>query len=364
MGFESFLQNELHRQHLNLSESAWDIIDSDMHMFRDMPQAATFSSFLNLIFLNYYERSPSNLSNAAHRYRETCRHAIVSSNACRRLSAADANKLLDALAKQHIDQLGEEFLRLPKGSGRKFRLNNKAFQLICGIPDNSYNCRIYERPGKLLKAIFETYCRLPFAEREKLIFSEQADLIKTAMQMKALLKIRTLGEQTYYFIPYKIMTDLSSNFYYAAGYSAAENSDEANSGHYIASSFRLSRMKDIQRVYGQSACLTPEQKKELEESISAKGVQFLLRDMVTAQVKLTDAGVKKYQTQLHLRPPYAQIHPGQVYEFHTTKEQLLYYFFKFGKDAAVLSPESLREEFRQMYQEAADSYRQPVIKEL
>lgn len=351
MGFDEFLKNETHRQHLNLSESAWDIIDSDMRMFQNTLREVTLSGFLNLIFLNYYEKSPANLSNAIHAYREDCRQAMTSSKALHQISNSDMNAILDALTENRICRLKDQLLRFPKGTGRKFRLNNEAFQLIRSIPDNSYDCLIYGRPGKLLKALFETYCRLPFVEREKLVFSKRIDTIEMATHMKALLKLETLDGQAYHLIPYKILTDLSSNFNYVAGYSAA-----AGSHCYVASSFRLSRMSNLRCVPGQKAELTPAQKKELETSISSKGVQFLLRDFITAYVKLSNDGVRKYQTQLHLRPPYSQVHPDQVYEFQATKEQLLYYFFKFGKDAFVVSPQSLQKELRQMYQDALDCY--------
>ena len=58
----------------------------------------------------------------------------------------------------------------------------------------------------------------------------------------------------------------------------------------------------------------------------------------------------------HLRPRYSEIRDNNIYVFFCTKDQLEFFFFKFGKDAVILEPKSLAEEFKIKYEDAAKAY--------
>jgi predicted DNA-binding transcriptional regulator YafY len=59
---------------------------------------------------------------------------------------------------------------------------------------------------------------------------------------------------------------------------------------------------------------------------------------------------------LHRRPQISSELSPNTYEFISTKEQLEYYFFSFGKDAEILEPQELRDVFTQKYNEALQLY--------
>ena len=57
-----------------------------------------------------------------------------------------------------------------KGSSQKFRLSNKAYDLICSVPKDDFKTIIFKKPGIYLKVLFEEYSLLPPSEREKIFF--------------------------------------------------------------------------------------------------------------------------------------------------------------------------------------------------
>ena len=87
-----------------------------------------------------------------------------------------------------------------------------------------------------------------------------------------------------------------------------------------------------------------------------KGIPFLLNDVVEIGIRLTPEGISKYNSILHLRPPYTRKTKDGLYIFHSTEMQIEFYFLKFGKDAEVLYPQSLRNKFRLEYEKALKKY--------
>ena len=66
-----------------------------------------------------------------------------------------------------------------------------------------------------------------------------------------------------------------------------------------------------------------------------------------------------YDTITHLRPPFNEcVSNGDcwILTFSCTQMQADYYFFKFGAEAEVLTPTSLRNDFRKKYALANAQY--------
>ena len=63
MSFADFYINDTRKQHLNLSQYAWNVIESDLYLFSNGIEPLKISPFLNRIFLNYTEANlfPCNL---------------------------------------------------------------------------------------------------------------------------------------------------------------------------------------------------------------------------------------------------------------------------------------------------------------
>ncbi|WP_043923137.1 WYL domain-containing protein [Leadbettera azotonutricia] len=220
----------------------------------------------------------------------------------------------------------------------------------CG-EDYYYNQKI----GRYLKAVFEEYIELPYYKRERIFFFNEIREAKEAIQSGKRLKI-TPGNSdksvTYYLKPYRVMTDPQSTYYYLTGYSSkADSTDE-----YIPASFRISRIKEIKIMRGKSGKITRDQKLELENLLLKKGAPFLLGDVKSIKVMLTELGKKYYRQQLHLRPLYDEIIDGNIYVFNCSREQIKNYFIKFGKEALVIEPPDLKKYFRDFFLDSCNAY--------
>lgn len=244
-----------------------------------------------------------------------------------------------------------------KGTGKKFTLNKKSYELLCNIPDNSYETEIFKSPGKYLKAIFETYARLPYLQREEIFFHEILSEIEDSIRLKRTIRITT-GARQYEVLPYLITTDTLSAYHYLVGLSHPVDADDSAD---LCASFRISRIRKVQMNRNDQRLLKAEEKKQLDEQISEKGVQFLLTDVTKIRIRLSDEGVRKYHSQVHLRPPYQEKSDDNIFEFRCTSRQIEAYFFKFGKDAEILEPLDLKEKFAAEYKSAADLYEKKLL---
>ena len=50
------------KQHLNLSESAWQVVYDDIHNFYPTEEQESFSGFLNRVFKNFYQTAEATIS--------------------------------------------------------------------------------------------------------------------------------------------------------------------------------------------------------------------------------------------------------------------------------------------------------------
>ena len=91
----------------------------------------------------------------------------------------------------------------------------------------------------------------------------------------------------------------------------------------------------------------------------AAGAIFLSASRETVEVELTDDGLTYLYSRSVLRPakierlPYPNHHRIR---FKATKLHTFMYFFKFGKDAVIISPKSYRNFFITNYKEAVQKY--------
>ena len=363
MSFSEYITNESQRQHLNLSNTAWDIIDDDIYSFYSQNSGERgYSNFFNRIFLSWIGISPANLSSRLEKKKKEYR-LLLKENLYTDMKEEKIDILVRQLCDMYLREISQPLLSFPKGHGRKIRLNKETYLHLLRFSDDSPECRIYIKPGTYLKAVFETYCRLPYVERERIFFSRTFEVIRSALQLGLMIRAVTTAGKMYSVLPFGTGTDSNSNYHYLIGLSRPLNpdgSDVSPSPDYRCSSFRISRILHIQTDYRKIAKLTQQQKHFIEKEISEKGVQFLLNDSAEIRVRLTEGGVKKYNSILHLRPKYTSKTEENIYTFHITPMQAEFYFFKFGEDAEILSPADLRETFRRRYEEALGQYRNHV----
>ncbi|WP_456297519.1 hypothetical protein [Catonella morbi] len=103
--------------------------------------------------------------------------------------------------------------------------------------------------------------------------------------------------------------------------------------------------------------LTKSDIENIEKEIRNKGVQFMRGESHEIKIRLNEEGQKLYNRILHLRPKYVRIEEKNIYVFDCSLKQIEYYFFKFGKEAEIISPPQLREKFKNDHLEAYEVYK-------
>lgn len=332
------------KQHLNLSDYAYEIIHTDM---RSYGETASVSGFINRVIESFWDRADASISIAGKR--KCCELEALLNDIP---DSAEKNHMIERIVDEYTHRLLEQVKNYPKGKQLKFRLNNSNYEMLYleKCPEESY----YSSQGQYIKAILEEYARKTPCEREGIFYYDRLADIQDSIEREVILVVKTMNDALFEVKPYAVMTDTAGLYHYLVGLSESIKYPE---NPPKVASFRISRLKRIkQRAKSyRSGKITASQRAVIESQIQSKGVQFLLADNDSIAVRLTEAGVRKFQTQLHLRPVPVAVE-GNLYRFNCTNYQAEYYFFKFGKDAVVLEPESLRERFKNNYKAAFEQY--------
>lgn len=342
------------RNRLRLSKWAQMIIDADMMNFSIPPEKQ--NDFLNIILLHFYKEAAV----SKEFRRENIRTGYYEQ--LKGLSDTVLTKeQMDAVVSELTENELSHSYTLPefynKEQEREFiHLQNDVVELI--NKDLSSHHKIFENisVSTYLNSVIEEYTRKPYYERERIFFKEKFSTVQTAIDSDRTLRIRK-REKEYHVIPYKIIMPDSTQYNYIVGKSALLDENK-QPGVYKYACFRFTFTDSIEpeKIIKNTPPFSREDKKKIEEEIRQKGVQFLSFDIQSPiRVSFTDRGLKMYQKTYHMRPQYST-RDGNILTFLCTEEQMLRYLFKFGSDAVVLEPPSLRQKFQNRYRDAWKAY--------
>ena len=332
------------KQHLNLSTLAYDVVLSDMFTFGE----EKLSGFINTIFEYYAPVAEASIDQTLSRLSGELSKSISEVSGDERTK----KRVLDSLLLQKKRSLLEKTTSYESGRTFKFWLNKQNLEYL-SEPNSECNENLYyTKRGKYIKSVIEEYARLPYVTREKIYFSPFVDEIQHAIRTERQLRIVTDKDVVYRVYPYKVLSDPLSTANYLVGYCTRYGFPEDEKR---PCSFKISALKSVRLEKSKSAFLKNSAWEQLAQTITSRGVQFMVGSEAEIHVKLTDAGVSKYRRQTHLRPPLVRELDG-TYIFQCTTAQAEFYFFKFGKDAEILLPADLRERFKAMYEAAANIY--------
>lgn len=140
-------------------------------------------------------------------------------------------------------------------------------------------------------------------------------------------------------------------------------SSNKNQKQYQTASIRLSRIKSIDlrgETFG-SGRISEADKRKIESEIMVKGVEYLIGDTQQYIIRLTKRGEDMYNSIFHLRPIFdsskRNLDGNLEITITATEKQIRDYFFRFGKDAHIVSPEISRFAFLEEYNKATESYK-------
>ena len=347
MAFEKI--NDENKQHINLSATAMAVIENDMFSFNIKSR----SSFLNTVINNYKEKADASISLASARQRNLYEDIFQDS------SIDNKKEVIDLLIDDYVKNLKIKNNSYPKGVGIKFRIKNDNEEYLTGKKCNETGKKCNENQyygnnnvGKYLKALLEEYCSKSYLEREKIFFNSDFIEIEEAIKLKKKIMVELNNGDIKKIKPFKILTDPLAMYHYLIGYSINENGCGSKMQSF---SYRITNFKEVKKLE-EDMSISSEDQKRLSNEINKKGVQFMCDEICKIKVYLTDEGIIKYNRMLHLRPPHDINDKGNIYTFHCTLKQIEYYFFKFGKDAKIISPENIKNKFKNMYIEAEKQY--------
>ena len=351
-----------YKQHVNLSNYAWSVIDDDIANFNNCMEKTSFSGFLNRIFKNFYDKSVASISLRNMELLDKLRN-LFSLDKKSNKDKVLTNTFITTLVNYNSDNLIKNVKSYSKDEGRKFRINKENIDILKeSLEANNYTNSI----GLYLKAIYEDYATKPTYIRERIYYKEVVDIIESSINLKKKLKVTLVDRlsstnkiinRKFYLSPYKIMQDKNNMFNYLVCYCEEILEDGSILDKRIAS-FRISRFKKVDIMSSMNNFISKENIKRIEESLLNNDVQYLASDVVDIKIKFLDKGLELFNRQIYSRPNnYTKIEEN-IYSFKCSEIQAINYFFKFGKYIEILEPIDLRDKFIYRYSKALDIYKE------
>lgn len=355
MAFYGF--SDSHKIRVRISASATEIIKNDMDFFK----FKSFSDIFNIIISNFKDNARASKTLYLQKKK---------------------NEILDALKGCQLDPLVQAQVCHALLYKEKLTLEKKLKEYMKKKPNDDYKIRyinnnnidyleneclektdeLYNTPGAYLKCIIEEYCELPFSEREQIVKADIFSIIEDAIAAKYCLKIkaeRQKGEILIFIVkPYRIMSGPLGGLNYLVCKSYPEGSFDS----MRIASFAINRLDTPKKLKSEPARFSLKEETEIKERLQNIPPAYLTYDESEIHIKLTNNGKRRYQNLLFSRP-IKDINKStdDEYVFFCSLPQAYNYFFNFGDDVEILSPQELRDMFSVMYKKAYDIYKFPPL---
>ncbi|MGN0438455.1 MAG: WYL domain-containing protein [Lachnospiraceae bacterium] len=341
------LINEEQKIRIALSNRARIIMAEDMDVF-GTTKAATF---INTVFHNYKSEAKSSISLYLQQ-REIELDRLFTET---KLDSASRKLAIDKILSVEKTELKNQISEYisTKGESKLYHINdNNVEYLLEDCDENLY----FRSPGLYMRSIIEEYCSLPFIQRERIFRKNIYEMIEQACSEKRILKIKANyygKDQLFYVYPYKIVPDQFHTQSYLVCYSRKAEDEEKDK---IVASFSMARINHP-TMLTKTFHLNKQEIANIESQISNYSPAYLIEKPERIKVKLTKKGKQSYQSRLYSRPEKIEsLSTDDVYVFDCTQQQVYNYFFAFGDDAEIISPEPLRNRFKTKLIKSLEKY--------
>ncbi len=307
------------------------INDAELFEFTRPDASVNLNGFLKELIVNYFDQ-----------YRKDT-EALVRGltgdiTSVRALKGKDAAALADKIISTYIR--GED-----PSSGRKavitLTVSGASYNVIQKIENNLLQDKSL---SGYIKDMFSSYLSIPRSRREEIIFRDTYEDIRKAISEHRLLTFTSsVNDMKFTVEPYLIAPSKEEQCSYLLCAGAKDRKQKT---------FRISRMRN---TFVTSDEFAPD--KKLEESFELIAVRspHSASPDIHAVVRLTEAGMRKFRLIVKNRPSVTKIE-GDLYHFDWSELQLEDYFKRFGKDAVVIRPKSLKNKLRNYYEQALNAY--------
>lgn len=341
------LINEEQKIRIALSDRAKLTMAEDMDVF-GTPKASTF---VNTVFDNFKAEAKSSIYLYLQQ-REIELDRLFTGVKLDTISKKIAIDQILSIEKKEIQSQISEYSNT-KGESKLYHINdNNVEYLIEDCDEEQY----YNRPGLYIRSIIEEYCSLPFIKRERIYRKDIYETIERACAEKRILKIKANyygKDQLFYVYPYKIVPDPFHTQAYLVCYSRKAEDEEKNK---IVASFSMARICSPTMLI-KTFHLNKQEISNIDSQIANYSPAYLIGKPEQISVRLTKKGKQSYQSRLYSRPEKIEsLSNDDIYVFDCTQQQIFNYFFSFGADAEIISPEYLRNRFKNAHEKALNKY--------
>ena len=300
--------------------------DAELFEFTKNDESVNLNAFLKTLIVNYFDR-----------YRHDSEHLLSGImqdlTDITAISDKDAALLADKIISTYIKK---DSLDDSKNSALTLTVSGPSYEILKIIENNMLKDTSLSR---YLKDMFNAYLSIPRSEREGIIFKDTYEDITRALKEHRILSFTntTTGDEKAYLVePYIIASSKEEQCNYLLCKDRKTRKPRT---------FRISRLRSV-FVTPDTFPVDPDTQKELREKAIRSPHSVSLT--VQAVVRLNKYGVKKFKAITKNRPIVSKIE-GDLYYFDWPELQLEEYFKRFGRDAMVIEPASLKEKIKKFY---------------
>ena len=316
-----------------LSEDIKTRLATDAELFEFTRENGTvnLNGFLKELIVNYFDQYRNDNE-------ELLKSVLGELSSAKELKPRTASALADKIIRTYINNKDS-------GAGKSAVITLTVSGASCEIIQIIENNLLKENSlSGYIKDMFLSYLSIPRSKREEIIFKDTYESINKAISENRQLSFSSKGHDRKVIVePYLIATSKEEQFSYLLCHDRRAKKNR---------SFRISRLSN---VFITSNSFTKDQK--IEDELVRKGLRspHSMSEDIHAVVKMTDHGRQMY-TMIVKNRPYVTYIDGDEYHFDWPEMQLEDYFRRFGKDAVVIEPKSLRTKLRNYYSRALEAY--------
>ena len=316
-----------------LSEDIKTRLATDAELFEFTRENGTvnLNGFLKGLIVNYFDQYRNDNE-------ELLNNVLGDLNSVKELKPKAASALAERIIRTYINNRDS-------GSGKSavitLTVSGASYEIIKIIENNLLKDNSL---SGYIKDMFLSYLSIPRSKREEIIFRDTYESINKAISENKLLSFTSRGHDHKVIVePYLIATSKEEQFSYLLCHDQRQKKNR---------SFRISRLSSVLVT---SHTFTRDQK--TEDELIRKGLRSpnSMAADIHAVVKMTERGRQMY-TMIVKNRPYVTYIDGDEYHFDWPEMQLEDYFRRFGKDAVVISPRSLKTKLRNYYSRAWEAY--------
>ncbi len=327
-----------------IPESVNNILLKDMERFEfyKKDDSLNKNEFYNTLIVNYYEQFEESQSKLFSHIR-------------------DAIKEKTEISHNEINEIAAEILQYV--DVRTYQLDKEKYDVAIAMKptkksmdDIGYIQDYLLRDSTLsnyFRNMFASYALLPQDKRETIIFKQNFELVKEAIEKGRKIYFTTINSKNPHIVsPYAIANSKEELF----NYLLCQFND-------LPYSFRMSRIRQI-KILNESVERNDEISTILDR-MDKYGPQFSYEPKKADQpiiVRLSERGQKQFKAMYLHRPQPYKIE-NDVYYFDCSRAQAFQYFSRLGSNAMVLEPAELVEDLHRFYSYAERKYRKTEKRE-